>query len=143
MTEPIGDESIYLRIDLLKKGDIQLTDATNAQRLFREHGRDIRYNAAWKKWVVWNGSHWEMDEGALIHERGLETVRGIYDEVLKTNDYRERLEIEKYAKISESMRRREAMVKAATLIKKLNITSDDLDPDPWLLTVKNGTLRKC
>jgi putative DNA primase/helicase len=140
MAEPIGDESIYFRISELKKGNIQFTDATNAQRLFREHGKDIRYNAAWKKWVVWNGSHWEMDEGALIHERGLETVRNIYDEVLKTDDWRERMEIEKYAMLSESMRRREAFVKAASVIKALNITSDDLDRNPWLLNVKNGTI---
>jgi putative DNA primase/helicase len=38
-----------LRLDLLKKGLVQFTDATTAARLFREHGRDIRYNAAWKK----------------------------------------------------------------------------------------------
>jgi putative DNA primase/helicase len=140
MAEPIGDESIYLRISELKKGNIQFTDATNAQRLYREHGKDIRYNAAWKKWLVWNGSHWEMDEGALIHEKGLESVRNIYDEVLKTDDYRERMEIDKYAMLSESMRRREAFVRAASLIKALNITSDDLDRNPWLLNVKNGTI---
>jgi putative DNA primase/helicase len=140
MAEQIGDESIYLRISELKKGNIQFTDATNAQRLFKEHGKDIRYNAAWKKWLVWNGSHWVTDEGALIHTRGLETVRNIYDEVLKTDDWRERLEIENYAKLSESMRRRKAFVEAASVIEALNITSDALDRNPWLLSVKNGTI---
>jgi putative DNA primase/helicase len=140
MAEQIGDESIYLRLQQLKKGQLQFTDATNAQRLFREHGKDIRYNAAWKKWLVWNGSRWEMDEGALIHSKGLETVRNIYDEVLKTDDYRERMEIEKHAMLSESMRRREAFVRAASLIKELNIVSDDLDRNPWLLNVRNGTI---
>jgi putative DNA primase/helicase len=90
MAEPIGDECIYLRLKNLKEGNIQFTDATNAARLYREHGRDIRYNAAWKKWLVWNGTFWEMDEGALIHERGLQMVRGMYDELLKTDDWRER-----------------------------------------------------
>jgi hypothetical protein len=33
MAEPIGDESIYLRLDLLKKGLVQFTDATTAARL--------------------------------------------------------------------------------------------------------------
>jgi putative DNA primase/helicase len=140
MAEPIGDESIYLRLRQLKEGKLQFTDATNAQRLFREHGADIRYNAAWKKWLVWNGKHWEMDEGALIHEKGLATVRNIYDDILKTDDYRERLEIEKFAMLSESMRRREAFVRAASLMKALNVSSDDLDPNPWLLNVNNGTI---
>jgi putative DNA primase/helicase len=140
MAEPIGDESIFLRLDLLKKGLIQFTDATTAARLFREHGRDIRYNAAWKKWVVWENTHWQMDDGALIHEKGLEMVRNIYNDLLKTANYRDRMEIEKYAMLSESVRRRKAFVEAASWIKALNITSDDLDTNPWLLNVRNGTL---
>ena len=141
MPERIGDESIFLRIMELKKGSIQFTDATNAARLAREHGRDIRYNSAWKKWIVWNGRYWQTDEsGALVHEKGLEVVRGIYDELAKTDDYRERIEIEKYGMLSESVRRREAFVKAAQWNSELNINSDDLDPDPWLLNVQNGTI---
>jgi len=141
MREPIGDESVFLRIAEFKKGLIQFTDSTNAMRLVKEHGRDIRYNAAWKKWVVWNGMYWKMDEGGvLIHEKGLEMVRNIYDELLKTADYRERIDIEKAAMMSESVRRRKAFVEAATWIKELNIRSDELDPNPWLLNVKNGTV---
>ena len=141
MEKPPIDECIYLRINELKKGNIQFTDATNAARLIKEHGKDIRYNKAWKKWVVWNGKFWETDDsGALVHEKGLETVRNIYDEILLTDDHKERIEIEKYGMLSESVRRRESFVKAAQWIKDLNITSEDLDPDPWLFNVKNGTI---
>ena len=142
MSERIGDESVYLRISELKRGKIQFTDATNAARLINEQGRDIRYNAAWKKWLVWNGRYWETDEsGALVHEKGLEMVRNIYNDLLKTDDYKERIEIEKYGILSESVRRREACVKAAQWSSKLNIKSDDLDPDHWLLNVQNGTIQ--
>ncbi|MDR0442162.1 MAG: DUF5906 domain-containing protein [Treponema sp.] len=141
MSERIGDESIFLRIHELKSGNIQFTDSTNASRLLREHGRNIRYCPSWKKWLVWNGTHWEVDEGgALVHEKGLETVRNINDELLKTDDYRERMEIENFAKISESFRRREAMIKTAQLIKELNVSAEDLDPNPWLLNARNGTI---
>jgi len=141
MKEPIGDESVFLRINEFKKGLIQFTDSTNAMRLVKEHGRNIRYNAAWRKWIVWNGKFWEMDEGgALIHEKGLEMVRNIYDELLKTADYRERIDIEKAAMMSESVRRRKAFVEAATWISALRIRTDELDSNPWLLNVKNGTV---
>jgi len=71
MGQQIGDESVYMRINELKKGNVQFTDATNAERLLREHGNYIRYMAAWKKWLVWNGTYWETDEsGAMIHEKG-------------------------------------------------------------------------
>jgi len=141
MAERIGDESIYLRIDELKKGKVQFTDSTNAARLLKEHGKDIRYMAAWKKWVVWNDRFWETDEsGALVHEKGLEMVRNIYDELLKTDDHRERIEIEKYGMLSESVRRRESFVKAAQWIKALNVRSEEFDYNPWLLNVQNGTI---
>jgi putative DNA primase/helicase len=141
MREQIGDESVYFRISELKKGNVQFTDSTNASRLIREHGRDIRYNPAWKKWLVWDGSHWKVDEGgALIHEKNLETVRNFYEGLSKTNDYRERIEIEKFAMISESVRRREAAVKAAAWVKGMNISSDQLDANRWLLNVRNGTI---
>jgi putative DNA primase/helicase len=141
MREQIGDESVFLRIEEFKKGLIQFTDSTNAMRLVKEHGRDIRYNASWKKWVVWNGKYWEMDEGGvLIHEKGLEMVRNIYDELKKTADYRERIDIEKAAMMSESVRRRKAFVEAATWISALRTKTEELDSNPWLLNVKNGTI---
>jgi putative DNA primase/helicase len=141
MKEAIGDESVFLRINEFKNGLIQFTDTTNAMRLVKKHGRDIRYNAAWKKWLVWNGKFWEIDEGGvLIHEKGLEMVRNIYDELVRTADYRERIEIEKAAIMSESVRRRKAFVEAATWIKALRIKSEEMDVNPWLLNVKNGTI---
>jgi putative DNA primase/helicase len=94
MSESIGDESIYLRMHELSLGMLQFTDSTNAYRLLKEHGKDIRYNMPWKKWLVWNGCQWELDKDYLIHDRGLKMVRSIYAELLKTSDYRDRLDIE-------------------------------------------------
>ena len=89
MTQTFGDECMLLRIQQLKQGSIQFTDSTNAERFLREHGRDIRYNTAWKKWLVWNGTFWETDDsGALVHEKSLDTARNIYGDLIKTNDYR-------------------------------------------------------
>ena len=48
MREQLTDEYALLRLHQLKNGLIQFTDATNAMRLLKEHGKDIRYNEAWK-----------------------------------------------------------------------------------------------
>jgi putative DNA primase/helicase len=131
----------YLRVKELQKGSIQLTDSTNAERLLKEHKRDIRFITVWKKWLVWNGTNWETDDGgALIHEKGLITVRNIYKEMLKEGNYRKQMEIENFGRISESIRRREAMIKTAQYIQEINITADELDSNPWLLNVRNGTV---
>ncbi|GHU68900.1 hypothetical protein FACS189450_00680 [Spirochaetia bacterium] len=140
MAEPIGDESIYLRIAQFEKGLIQYTDTTNAFRLFTKYGKDIRYNAPWKKWLVWNGAYWELDEGYMVHDKGLQMIRGIYAELIKTADYRDRLDIEKHAVQSESARRRKAFIEVASWIPDLNVKTDHLDTNPWLLNVENGTI---
>jgi putative DNA primase/helicase len=136
----IGDESILLRLEQLKLGMLQFTDTTNAYRLLTEYGKDIRFNPLWKKWLVWNGNYWEMDNGYLIHDKGLQMIRGIYEELLKTSDMRDRLDIEKHAMQSESARRRKALIEVASWIPELNINTDFLDTDPWLFNVKNGTI---
>ena len=136
----IGEEAVYLRIQQLQMGLLQFTDSTTAYRMLTKYGNDIRYIAPWKKWVVWNGAHWEADSGALIYTKALEVVRSIYSEIYKTADYRERFEIEKYAIQGESVRRRKAFVEGASFIPELNAAVDDLDPNPWLLNVENGTV---
>jgi putative DNA primase/helicase len=141
IADRINYESAYLRTTKLKRGLARRTDTTNAERLIREAGAEIRYNAVWKKWLVWNGKYWNLDEGDIeIHERGITMVRNIYDDVLETSDYLERVEIEKFAMQSESMRRRKAFVEAATKITGIKITPDELDTNPWLLNVQNGTV---
>jgi putative DNA primase/helicase len=140
MKENLGDESNFLRMYELSLGLAQFTDSTNATRLFTEYGKDIRYNMPWKKWLVWNGRQWELDKGYLIHDRGLKMIRNIYVELLKTADYRERIDIEKHAVQSESVRRRKALIEAASWIPELNVQTDDLDTDPWLFNVRNGTI---
>jgi putative DNA primase/helicase len=73
------EESVLLRIQQLQMGLLQFTDATTAERLVTEFGKDICYIVPWEKWVVWDDTHWEIDSGgALVHTKGLEAVRNIY-----------------------------------------------------------------
>ena len=40
-----------------------LSDQGNAQRMLQHCGHDLLFVAgAWKKWMTWNGIHWELDE---------------------------------------------------------------------------------
>jgi putative DNA primase/helicase len=67
-------------------------------------------------------------------------IRDIYRELLQTAGCRERQDIEKHAMQSESMRRRKAFVEVASWIPDLNVKTDNLDTNPWLLNVENGTI---
>jgi putative DNA primase/helicase len=57
-----------------------------------------------------------------------------------TADYRDRIELERHATQSESARRRKSLIEVASWIPELNIKTDDLDTDHWLLNVRNGTI---
>jgi putative DNA primase/helicase len=139
----MGLEDAYgiLRTLELKGGKIQRTDLTNAECLVNIYGSEIRYNPMWKKWLVWNGKFWETDEGEVrITKRCIEMIRSLYDKALKADDYKERIEIEKFAMQSENFRRLGACVQMAAKLEAIQITSEELDTNPWLLNVENGTV---
>jgi len=53
-----------------KVGPLDLTDDSNAQSLFIEHGEDLRYlpNEARRLWVYWNDVIWQRDRmGYVTH----------------------------------------------------------------------------
>jgi putative DNA primase/helicase len=136
----VVDEYGIIRTNQLRNGLIQRTDMSNADRLIKEYGNVIRYNSAWKKWLVWNKKYWEIDNGECnINKCVYEMVHGIYNDALNTADYKERMEIEKFAMQSEGIRRVNACIELASKRNEVKITSDELDKNPWLLNVENGT----
>jgi hypothetical protein len=47
------------------------TDLGNAKRFVRLCGADLRYCAAWGRWLVWDGRRWSVDDQRRNSERGL------------------------------------------------------------------------
>jgi P4 family phage/plasmid primase-like protien len=115
-----------------------LTDVGNAERLVARHGDDLRYCFPWGKWLAWDGRRWKVDASGEVARRAVETVRSIYAEAAATDA--ERKEIARWAMASESRHRVEAMVALARALGNVPVAPEELDADPWLLNVENGTL---
>jgi len=115
-----------------------LTDLGNAERFVADHGEDVRYCYAWARWVVWTGARWERDESGRVHRFAKETVRGIYQEAAASPDEDSRKALAKHAARSEAEAKIRAMLELAK--SEVPISPDELDADPWLLNVANGTL---
>jgi hypothetical protein len=49
------------------------TDLGNAKRLVARHGENIRFVPQWEKWIVWNGSRWQVDSDGAIMRLAKET----------------------------------------------------------------------
>jgi putative DNA primase/helicase len=58
--------------------EAHLTDRGNALRLVREHGRDLRHVHPWRKWLVWDGRRWRIDDRAAVTRRAKGTIVGLF-----------------------------------------------------------------
>jgi P4 family phage/plasmid primase-like protien len=115
-----------------------LTDLGNAERFIAQHGANVRYCYAWSRWLAWSGLRWERDESGRIHRLAKETVRGIYQEAAAAPAEDRRKDLAKHAARSEAEAKIRAMLELAK--SEVPISPDELDADPWLLNVPNGTL---
>jgi putative DNA primase/helicase len=116
------------------------TDLGNAQRLVARHGQDLRYVHDWSRWLVWDGKRWRPDNTGEVVRRAEETVRAMYHQADPGDGGPVDKELAKHAMRSESRGRIEAMIALAESRIPVPVPPDELDGDPWLLNVTNGTL---
>jgi putative DNA primase/helicase len=119
---------------------LPLTDLGNAKRLVIGSGDEIRYCHLWKKWLVWNGKVWSVDSSGEIQRRAKRAVIAILNEAQLCDADKVRELLIKWEQSSESERRLSAMVHLTESEENIPISPDQLDVDPWLMTVANGTL---
>lgn len=119
-------------------GPYNLTEYGNAERLVARHGEDLRHVNG--KWYVWDGARLREDDTGEIYRRAKETVRSIYDEARAESDEAKRKALAEHARRSESAAQIKAMVKLAESDARVTRRVDELDRDPWMLTVENGTV---
>lgn len=112
------------------------TDLGNARRLVATYGHHLRYVAEWGRWIVWNGRCWQPDVTGEVMRRAKLTAEQILDEA--RDDKSEKLF--RHALKSQSATGLTAMVNVASTEPTIPVLVSELDADPWLLTVANGTV---
>lgn len=115
------------------------TDLGNACRLVRLHGQDLRFSKQ-LGWLIWDGLRWAPDDSGAVDRLAKATVRSIYNEAAHCEDEDLRPKIAGHARSSESEMRIKAMIGLAKTEAAIAVRPNDLDRDPWLLNLKNGTL---
>jgi putative DNA primase/helicase len=119
---------------------LHLTDLGNAQRLIARHGDDLRYCFTWDRWLVWDDRRFKLDTTGEVERRSHDTALSIYDEAKREADPDAKEELEDHAKASESAGRLAAMLRVARSLPGVPVTPADMDVDPMLLNVRNGTI---
>jgi len=118
----------------------RLDDIGNARRFVLRHGADVRYVAAWRTWLVWDGARWKADETGEVERRAKDTVLALDEAIVKETDFFRREALRKHAVRSSSAFRLAAMVSVAKSELEIALAPRVFDTDPWLLNLGNGTL---
>jgi putative DNA primase/helicase len=116
------------------------TQLGNARRLVQQHGDRIRYVHPWRRWLVYGGGRWAPDDTGKLERLAKQTVLNIVQEAIAADADAERQELLKWAARSQSLAQIRAMIDLAASEPGIPILPDQLDADPWLLNVENGTL---
>ncbi len=118
---------------------LTLSDLGNARRMVHHHGADLRYSHRLNRWYEWDGRRFRFDDCGAVERRGKDTVRRIYHEAATAEDD-ERKALARHALRSENQSRLEAMIALAESEPDIPISPADLDRDPYLFNVMNGTI---
>jgi P4 family phage/plasmid primase-like protien len=133
--EPHRDPETGAPMDMPK---FPCTPMGNAERLVWRLGGNLRYVTDWKKWIIWDGTRWQIDSDLTIERLAKETVRSIYNEARDCDDEARRKRLATWAIKSETAKELDSMVKIAR--SDVAITSGTLDRNPYLLCCTNGVL---
>ena len=136
----IKREALYLLSDRHSEGEERFSDLFNSKMLISEYGSEIRLCSAWKKWLIWDGKRWKTDEGNIVYQMAINTIKKMYRRALENKTEDETLAMMEHAGRSEAARKIESMIRVTGWNRELNIVPDDLDRDPFVFNCRNGMI---
>ena len=135
--EEIGLE---MKANKYVSGEMQFTDLTNTLYFLRAYQDKIRYCITWDKFLVWNGTNWEIDARGFVQERIPIFIHQMYRIMRFINDRILKADFEKHLIKSESFRRIQAIVGLLKMQPSIKVIEKELDTDNYLFNVEGLTL---
>lgn len=121
-------------------GGFTYDDLGNARRLASLHGQDLKYSHLSKKWYYWTGKFWAIDSCGEVGRRAIATIQSIYQEAALASDAKEAARIAKFATLSSSATRLNAMIAIAKDLPGMQVQPKEMNANPWLFNCNNGTI---
>ena len=116
------------------------TEMGIAEVLVHLHGQDLRFCHQWGSWLAWDGRRHRRDLTGEAPRRAKATVRSVYTIAAKTEDDKQRRALLAWAKGLEKSATVTSMLKLAQSEPDIPILPEDMDADPFLFNVLNGTV---
>jgi putative DNA primase/helicase len=114
--------------------DFHFNDSGNADRIIALYGKDLRYCHAFKKWLVWDGRRWAVDETDQARRLAKHTMLEFLRQAVEATNGA----AEKFARSSLDARRITNTLSMAEF--EIFGKPGDLDQNPYLLNFLNGTV---
>lgn len=120
---------------------VDATDMGNSLRFARLMHDQCRFVADESRWYVWDGVRWAPD----ITQQVMELTKVVLAELRADLSGGEINEDDqnrwvRWVRDSENFGRRKSMLAGAAAEPSLVVTASDLDTNPWLMVVRNGTV---
>ncbi len=136
------------------KPSYHLTDLGNGQRVADRHGESWRHCHPWKRSLLFDGKRWAEDEtGAamrLVKEtqeslfkwaaKRIEVLTALPDEDERKKELPAVVKVLNHAFKWEDARKLNASLQLAVSEPGIPVLPADMDRDPWLLNLENGTI---
>ena len=106
------------------------SDDALALRFAERHANDLRFVAAWSKWLSWTGKRWEFDETLAAFDKSRAICREAAADCNKS----------KIAVALASGKTVAAVDKLAKADRRIAATIDQWDADPWLLNTPDDVV---
>lgn len=117
------------------------TEAANALRLVERYGTSLRYAVEWGEWLVWRDGRWMRDTGSVVtQDMAIKVMRDLWARVADADNDHDRKLMVAFATASNRSNSIDNMIKLARSEAPLPVSASQLDTNPWLLKVANGTL---
>ena len=99
------------------------SDEAIALRFAERHAHDLRYVAAWSKWLIWDGKRWLFDDTLRAFDLARKICREAAAECIKP----------RAAAVLASAKTVTAVERLAKADRRLAATVEQWDANPWLL----------
>ncbi len=130
--------------DGLGESDILLTaplsDTGNAECFAYLYGDDFRYDHKRKKWLIWSGARWEVDEEGFAERAAIETVRERKIAALSIPDSEKQRKVLSWLIGAENASKQRGLLQQAAVLETLATTIMRFDTGLWETGAPNGTL---
>jgi putative DNA primase/helicase len=121
------------KLEIVDARPPEFSDESLALRFSVKHAGDARYVAAWNKWLLWTGSHWQFDSTLRAFEMARFICRVASAEITEPKAV-------KLAAAIASAKTVAAVASLARADRRHAATVDQWDAEPWLLNTPAGVV---